>query len=280
MRDFKKIFKLIIPLLIILSTYNVVFAEGSKNNMYKEYKVNQIEEIAQIIDKEKQNNTTDIKIDLSNLSINDKTISKLIQEKSKKEAPFLEIHELYGCILNNGNMDYTVIELRYNISSAKRKALEDKLDNWIKNNVKDKDSEYLKIKKIHDYIINNTVYLSSSEKTKNGYSVYSPLGVFIDGQGVCDGYAEAFQMLAKKTGLESYKIIGDSKAPSAENALHAWNLVKIGNYFYHVDVTWDDSNSTSNSISYKYFLKGDKQMSKTHVWDKGKYAKADRNYSK
>ena len=34
---------------------------------------------------------------------------------------------------------------------------------------------------------------------------------------------------------------------------HAWNMVKIGGYWYNVDVTWDDSRKDR----YYYFLKSD-----------------------
>ena len=34
---------------------------------------------------------------------------------------------------------------------------------------------------------------------------------------------------------------------------HAWNAVKIGPFWYNIDVTWDD---TGNRLRYDYFLKG------------------------
>ena len=53
---------------------------------------------------------------------------------------------------------------------------------------------------------------------------------------------------------------------------HMWNYVKLGNDWYHVDVTWDDP--TSDRVGYvrhKYFLCSDSQMNEGsdghHDWE-------------
>ncbi|MBO5105036.1 MAG: transglutaminase domain-containing protein, partial [Ruminococcus sp.] len=39
---------------------------------------------------------------------------------------------------------------------------------------------------------------------------------------------------------------------------HAWNVIKLGNHYFHSDTTWDDSND--KEISYEWFLKSDNEM--------------------
>ena len=57
---------------------------------------------------------------------------------------------------------------------------------------------------------------------------------------VCDGFARCYDILMQKAGFESYYIY-DSKHDREDEAGHAWNLIKLNNKWYHVDITWDDS---------------------------------------
>lgn len=63
-------------------------------------------------------------------------------------------------------------------------------------------------------------------------------------KGVCQDYAALFQTLCESTGIECTTIIGKSKndlsliGKFAQFNDHAWNAVKIGNYWRLLDVTW------------------------------------------
>jgi len=61
---------------------------------------------------------------------------------------------------------------------------------------------------------------------------YTPYGVLVNKQAVCQGYALTYKLLMDKLGVECYMVISD-------NMDHAWNMVKIDGEYYHVDVTWD-----------------------------------------
>ena len=95
-------------------------------------------------------------------------------------------------------------------------------------------NDYEKIKYIHDYLILNNEY----HKT-NSIS-HTPAGALVDTETpVCEAYSEAFQMLAHHNNLIVAYATG-----SADNGdkieLHAWNHVKLGTYWYLIDVTWDE----------------------------------------
>lgn len=124
-------------------------------------------------------------------------------------------------------------------------------------------TEYEKVKAIHDYIIINTSYDTSSELPD---SSFSPEGVLLKGVAVCQGYAETFKLFMDYLGIDCQIIKG-----YADNVSHAWNIVKIGGEWYNIDVTWDDpiiENQVitgTDNLSYNYFLKPDDVFKKDHV---------------
>ncbi len=129
-----------------------------------------------------------------------------------------------------------------------------KVDEVIKNNIKDNLSTKDKIKKIHDYIINTTVYDKKrsdqkiiEHKSDNAY------GVLIENYGLCGGYTDAMMLFLEKFNIPNYKI-------ATEN--HVWNYVKVNNEWLHLDLTWDDP-VTANGKSIlddSYFLITDSEL--------------------
>ena len=87
---------------------------------------------------------------------------------------------------------------------------------------------------LHDYIILNTAYDYDSLLANNVPKVsYSAYGVLVNGVAVCNGYALAYKYLCELQGIECLMVTSDSMN-------HAWNLIKLGDHYYHVDATWDD----------------------------------------
>ncbi len=116
--------------------------------------------------------------------------------------------------------------------------------NWYLSQVSTSASAYDKELKIHDLLLNNCKY--GSFNTPFDQSCAS---VFLNpgGEAVCAGYSEAFALLCYARGIP---------AMSITSAGHEWNQVKLGNYWYAVDVTWDDT----ASYKYKHFNKSDSTM--------------------
>lgn len=127
-------------------------------------------------------------------------------------------------------------------------------------------SEYELVKSIHDYLIDNTKYAQN----ENDPMVYYAYGPLIKGQGTCEGYAEAARLLFTAVGIESYFITGTVD----DNSSHAWNIIKIGGNYYHIDVTWDDPIVTGGGDvkTYDYFNITDAEMAADHIWS-GNYPK-------
>lgn len=116
--------------------------------------------------------------------------------------------------------------------------------NWYLSQVSVSASAYEKEKKIHDLLCDNCYY--GSFNTPYDQSCAS---VFLNpgGETVCAGYSEAFALLCYASGIPVMSIT---------SAGHEWNQVKLGNYWYAVDVTWDET----ASYKYKHFNKSDSTM--------------------
>ena len=129
-----------------------------------------------------------------------------------------------------------------------------KVDEIIKNEINEDDDIKTKIKKIHDYIINNTFYdKDRSDKKIINYKSDNAYGVLIEKYGLCGGYTDAMMLFLERFNLPNYKI-------ATEN--HIWNYVKINNEWLHLDLTWDDpvTSDGKDLLDDSYFLIDDEEL--------------------
>ena len=108
-------------------------------------------------------------------------------------------------------------------------------------------SDYQKALVIHDWLANRVTYaterLANNSNTEEDFNCY---GALVLKEGVCEAYAEAFQVIMTRAGLECYCV-------SNVNILHEWDVVKIDGEFYNLDVTWDDPD-LPGAVNHYYFL--------------------------
>ena len=141
-------------------------------------------------------------------------------------------------------------------------------------------SDYQKVKTLHDYIASNFSY--ATDELANGVeNIYYPIYMIENGKGVCQAYTGLFNCLMEEAGLGDKEIAvrHDSFANNGSGSGyigHAWNMVKLGNAWYHIDTTWDDP---GRSTRYDYFLKSDNTFSKDHRWKSNFYPAAPKDYS-
>lgn len=111
---------------------------------------------------------------------------------------------------------------------------------------------------IHDYLAVHLVYDETLEQ-RDAYDLITT------GAGVCEGYAAVYQDLLELSGIECLLLI-------SEEMNHAWNLVRIGGEWYHVDLTWDDPTTDCTGRSmHTYFLLSDGQISDSEHAHSGWY---------
>ena len=116
-------------------------------------------------------------------------------------------------------------------------------------------NDYTKVKKIYDYMCKNITYDYSHLNDPTYKLQYTAYAALINGTSVCQGYAVLFYRMALQSGVDARLISGYAGGP------HAWNIVKIGSYYYNLDATWDAGRSY-----YYYFLKSNNNFT-DHVRD-------------
>lgn len=114
-------------------------------------------------------------------------------------------------------------------------------------------SDYEKEMFIHDYIVENCSY---ADRQNQNPRIFTSYGCLVQGHAVCEGYSKALQILMCAAGIECRTIQG-----SRGNETHMWNLVRIDDNWYHVDVTWDDKEQLNR---YSYFNLDDNLIRKDH----------------
>ncbi len=109
-------------------------------------------------------------------------------------------------------------------------------------------TDFEKIMTVHDYMINNYVY--------NIEDMDQTMLIMLDKVGVCAAYSEAFQHMMNVLGIECTLV-------SSEEMGHIWNMVKVDNRWYHVDITWDDPVPDQfGVVSHEYMLLSENAIKK------------------
>ncbi len=106
----------------------------------------------------------------------------------------------------------------------------------ITSNAPQDSSEYERELYVNNYLVKNCEY--DSEAAQSEYTLANEdnaYGALVDRKAVCVGYSAAFQLLCNELDIDCVRI---SATPEEG---HEWNCVKLDGNWYHVDVTWNDS---------------------------------------
>ena len=136
-------------------------------------------------------------------------------------------------------------------------------------------SKFQKIKAVHDWMIKNVKYdYPKYLKGRLPRVAHTAQGSLIKKLCVCDGYALGFKKIMKSLKIPCRVVYGKGNGGG-----HAWNMVKLGGKWYHIDVTWDDpiltgGNYGNTTCYYDYFLKSTSYMKKHgHSFKTSRYPK-------
>lgn len=139
---------------------------------------------------------------------------------------------------------------------------------------------YENLRKIHDYIVNNTQYdIKRNDNQESEYKSYIAYGPAVEGYATCNGYADIMAIILSKLDIQNYKVATTSDEISYESNGHIWNAVKIDDTWLHLDLTWDDpvSKDGKNYINHKYFLVTTEELREA---DSGKVSVEEHNFNK
>ena len=117
---------------------------------------------------------------------------------------------------------------------------------------------------VHDFICQNVHY----DNLKKSYSheILGPLG---QGVGVCEGIAKTVKILCDQLGIWCIVVISEANPEKNIKYRHAWNIVKIGGIYYHLDATFDNTLSHMGPVRYDYFNLDDGKVFRDHepvIW--------------
>lgn len=145
------------------------------------------------------------------------------------------------CVHINLNFNETI----HDIDNA-RKKFEDKA-NEIIDVASTLSSDYEKEKYVYNALLDCVEYDESAQLHQSPYSA------LVYGKSVCAGYARAYQYIMLKLGVPTYYCTGEAEG-------HAWNIVKLDNGYYNVDVSWADVKKSPE----RYFNRTDQELKETH----------------
>jgi hypothetical protein len=146
----------------------------------------------------------------------------------------------------------------------------------IDEHINDHQSDYDKVRSLHDYLKSNLEYdtvAASSHRLneRNIAEAHNIVGALLKNKCVCEGFSKAFKFLCDKIGLECWVVSGKGSSPICAGP-HAWNIVRINGYYHHVDVTWDNQYSDSSAVpNYGYMNLSDEEIAKDHTWNRKHY---------
>lgn len=123
-------------------------------------------------------------------------------------------------------------------------------------------------KSIHDYMVNSISYdyeaLRNKSMNRCSFNIY---GVINNRLAVCEGIAKFVKLTLNKLGIECFICGGKCTLENEKIEDHAWNIIKIEEDYYHIDVTWDirkDDAQNKRIVSYDYFNLDDANISRDH----------------
>ena len=163
---------------------------------------------------------------------------------------------------SDGNIIRLSFEPNYTMTQSEAEEYQTQVDAVVTEYLSDispSDSDYTKVKTIFDKLIENVDYVSDSQDNQN------ILSVFLYGETVCQGYANAMQYLLTQLDIPCIVVTGE-----ANGTAHAWNIALLDGDYYCIDVTWGNSSYSTDTdvldfVNYAYFCVTTSELSATHT---------------
>lgn len=125
-----------------------------------------------------------------------------------------------------------------------------------------------KEKIVCDYIIEHSIYEIDNKYNQNAATL------LVEGKGQCSGIAKATKLLFDHLNIPCIVVNGDAEDKyNGIKGPHSWNIVKINNGYYHLDVTFMLGANLSKTKPYRYlyFNYSDNNVATDHAWDSKQY---------
>ena len=197
-------------------------------------------------------------VDFEGLSVPKTEIMRVIQHYRDDYPQHFYLSNDGLSFAHSGGKVHT-LSLTYTMSKSEVAAAKSKLQKQVDALLKDVHgglTAYERERILYHRLINHVTYTASSDP-----EIYTMYGALVNKQAVCDGYSHALQYLLYCAGIECIRVSGDSKGIA-----HVWNMVKLSDKWYHVDVTWDDPliAGINDFAGYSYFNVTEAQIKQDH----------------
>lgn len=165
------------------------------------------------------------------------------------------ITEVHWDLSGTSSLSYINVKVVYILTQEERLEADKMIDGILGQIIKPYMNSHEKVKAVHDYIVLNGKY----DESKIYYSDYDLLK---EGTSVCNGYALLTYNMLTRLDIPVKLVTGTTGGES-----HIWNMVKLGDYWFHLDTTWDDPLPDMGTISYAYYMLTEKEITKDHTID-------------
>lgn len=195
---------------------------------------------------------TDCIKDVESLS-NNQVLLSYINNLVSPYNSFLNVYTSYD---ETGEITIKINKL-YNDEQIK--FINTEIEKIINENINSQMSDEDKIKKIHDYIVNNTKYDQSVNESNKLTDSSNAYGLLKNHLATCNGYSDVMALILNKLNINNYKI---ATAPTQNKSGHVWNAVYVNGKWLHLDLTWDDpvGQDGKDHMNHKYFLIDNKAL--------------------
>lgn len=172
-------------------------------------------------------------------------VETLLPDSYYLQAGIIQYNDVFDASMKTRFIEVVLDEERFNQSQQYAENLINEL-NLINLSTKDQ------IRKIHDYLVQNTKYdealLELDISEYQNHPSFTPYGIYFHNTAVCSGYARSFMQLTRVLGIPSIMV-------SSQNMNHAWNMVYDGRNWLYIDATWNDPvPDQENRVLYTYYM--------------------------
>lgn len=124
---------------------------------------------------------------------------------------------------------------------------------------------------VHDFILNNVTYDKTCGNGGERLQPYTVYGALVERKAVCEGIAKTVKLLLNLLNIKCIVVNG-----KVDGGGHSWNIVKLHDFAYHLDVTFDLGRVVHKGfMRYEYFnlttneiLSGKRTIENEHLFPK------------
>lgn len=204
-------------------------------------------------------------------TVDDDTMNKVVNAVKNDHPEVFYLDQIgYTHYTMGGQIQRTTLSVTFSDTKAMietKQRMVDAVVDEIVATIPSGADDYTKVKAVYEAIINNTQYNSAAPDNQ------TMISALLNKSSVCAGYSRSMQYILNSIGVPTTVVEGVSLFTGEQ---HAWNLCKLEDGYYYVDVTWGDASYVNNGrngaageqLNYDYLLVTEEEICRTHGIDR------------